>query len=484
MVDYSKWDKLELSDDSDVEVHPNVDKASFIRWKQRDIHEKRERRGHEIDELAISIDTNEALMQRMEKLLALPIGDLIHAGVDGTVELSRVATEDKTKAKEYDEMIESLIDQIESQSEADYTKNLKDHKVKLSQVIEQQRKRYAELKEESTKYITSEDLKTGFDSFHLNKVKKATPAKPLKKESAKVQEVETINKPSATPNTSPTSHSTTVSSSAVAKSTATDDLEEPEAYEETLEFANIPMGDLRQCYEYVTKHPFIVSEEQKDAIIMLAFQQKLKGQTQMMKRYVYNALLLQYCASLGKDGINLFFNRIMAPNHPALQAFMKDVDFTVNHIENRCKILAQESNEDGEDVDGVEQIQLHAVDPNTEIVINVPAANSEEEAFFHTFSSDMQTAIMSKDLTQINKVLGELSVEEAEDYIAKFNEIGVLSVEEKILDATEWQKNEYAANESYDGNIPKDFLQSVIEGQTPMTEQKEDEVLSTADIVD
>ena len=39
-IDYSKWDKIEISDDSDVEVHPNVDKQSFIRWKQRDIHEK------------------------------------------------------------------------------------------------------------------------------------------------------------------------------------------------------------------------------------------------------------------------------------------------------------------------------------------------------------------------------------------------------------------------------------------------------------
>jgi cell division cycle protein 37 len=27
-MDYSKWDKLELSDDSDIEVHPNIDKKS------------------------------------------------------------------------------------------------------------------------------------------------------------------------------------------------------------------------------------------------------------------------------------------------------------------------------------------------------------------------------------------------------------------------------------------------------------------------
>ena len=43
-LNYSKWDNIELSDDSDIEVHPNVDKRSFIQWKQRDIHEKRELR--------------------------------------------------------------------------------------------------------------------------------------------------------------------------------------------------------------------------------------------------------------------------------------------------------------------------------------------------------------------------------------------------------------------------------------------------------
>ena len=35
MVDYSKWDKLELISDDDDECHPNVDKASLHRWKKQ-----------------------------------------------------------------------------------------------------------------------------------------------------------------------------------------------------------------------------------------------------------------------------------------------------------------------------------------------------------------------------------------------------------------------------------------------------------------
>jgi cell division cycle protein 37 len=60
-INYSKWDKLELSDDDDIEVHPNIDKASFIRWKQADIHRKREERKLKIAQLKQELETNTEL---------------------------------------------------------------------------------------------------------------------------------------------------------------------------------------------------------------------------------------------------------------------------------------------------------------------------------------------------------------------------------------------------------------------------------------
>ena len=68
-LNYSKWDNLELSDDSDIEVHPNIDKKSFIRWKQRDIHEKRDQRKAEKDAIRAEIDTNNALSPRLDELV-------------------------------------------------------------------------------------------------------------------------------------------------------------------------------------------------------------------------------------------------------------------------------------------------------------------------------------------------------------------------------------------------------------------------------
>jgi cell division cycle protein 37 len=32
--DYSKWDNIELSDDEE-DVHPNIDKDSWFRWKHK-----------------------------------------------------------------------------------------------------------------------------------------------------------------------------------------------------------------------------------------------------------------------------------------------------------------------------------------------------------------------------------------------------------------------------------------------------------------
>lgn len=69
VLDYSKWDALELSDDSDIEVHPNVDKRSFIRAKQNQIHQQRQQRRHEIATLGYERIINDGLLKRIDGLL-------------------------------------------------------------------------------------------------------------------------------------------------------------------------------------------------------------------------------------------------------------------------------------------------------------------------------------------------------------------------------------------------------------------------------
>jgi len=69
VINYSKWDNLELSDDSDIEVHPNVDKKSFIRAKQAQIHQERDHRRHQIRTLKYERIINDGLTERVDRLL-------------------------------------------------------------------------------------------------------------------------------------------------------------------------------------------------------------------------------------------------------------------------------------------------------------------------------------------------------------------------------------------------------------------------------
>jgi cell division cycle protein 37 len=48
----------------------------------------------------------------------------------------------------------------------------------------------------------------------------------------------------------------------------------------------------------------------------------------------------------------------------------------------------------------------------------------------------LQNALSSESLEEVNKVLGKLSVEDAEDVVEKLGQSGMLSLEEGIVDAT------------------------------------------------
>ena len=62
---------MELSDDSDVEVHPNVDKRSFIRAKQSQIHMERQQRKVQVQALKHNRVINDALMQRLSAVISV-----------------------------------------------------------------------------------------------------------------------------------------------------------------------------------------------------------------------------------------------------------------------------------------------------------------------------------------------------------------------------------------------------------------------------
>lgn len=132
---------------------------------------------------------------------------------------------------------------------------------------------------------------------------------------------------------------------------------------------------------------------------------------------------------------------ITTENHQASTLFRNDVNETYAKIKTRATELSKDPSASN-DPAGVEQIQLHAVDPNTKITINIPPEGStdpevlEARKIFESFSPELQRSLLSESLDEVNKVLGRMPVEEAEDVVDKLGQGGLLSLEEGIVDAT------------------------------------------------
>lgn len=192
-IDYSKWDKIELSDDSDIEVHPNVDKRSFIRWKQQSIHEERAKRNNDIKNLEFQVNMNGRLNQRVDKMLAnLKDADLVDREA---VRKFLNANFDKTEKGEgdnvdpnmppYNEMVEDLFEQLEINAKkvganpkdgAVIRKLILEHRQKIDAVTKQAKEKLSQLYKEKASLISSDDIHTGFDKGFVNKKAEAENA--------------------------------------------------------------------------------------------------------------------------------------------------------------------------------------------------------------------------------------------------------------------------------------------------------------------
>ncbi|CCC08358.1 hypothetical protein SMACR_01906 [Sordaria macrospora] len=461
-VDYSKWDALELSDDSDIEVHPNVDKRSFIRAKQNQIHAERQQRKLQIETYKYERIINDTLIKRISSLLAslkahasevtsrnpgeVAFQAVIEsaAGLDPKDDQPPPRPAGVHNAEEqlptYTKMMATLLDQVNKALEEKKVEQDKRYEATIAEVEEHLKKvtnlqgelleKLDELEKIEKSKITSESIHTGFDSTHINKSKPSTSEE--KKDASKV---ELLN-----PN-----YSGTDSIPAPIKATDDDDDDaEIEASPTAKHFATIKAGDYRESLAFLTKHPEILTEKETDGLLVLAFDAQLQSHDDYARNCVHQALLLQYCRALGRDGVALFFKRITTQGHQAQEVFFKDVQDTYYKIKNRVReINLQRAKEEAEDGgEGVEQIQLHAVEPGTVINISIPPADSEDlevqqaRAIFEGFSPEMQKALETGKLDEVNKVLGKMKVEEAEDLVGKLGDAGILSLEEEIIDAT------------------------------------------------
>ncbi|KAF2030872.1 hypothetical protein EK21DRAFT_64685 [Setomelanomma holmii] len=485
VINYSKWDALELSDDSDIEVHPNVDKKSFIRAKQAQIHQERDHRRHQIKTLKYERIINDGLTERVDRLLtALKSHKAKQAEGNGAnddqlvfqammesmmdMKIDKDGGSDRpppppegvhehVKEKPtYPQMMASLVDSVKKdidESKSDeprfnqFISGLEKEKERIQDLQRQLYGKLAELEKEDKKHITSDDIHEGFSFSNVRKgEEKPAVVAPKKQEPT----VELLNPPSRPSATRTDTGQSSGADADVEEGTAAgaDDDDDVSASPLAQSFAKIKIGDWYASLQFLIKHPEVMAERETDGLLVEAFNSEMDGKPKHARQCVHAGLLLQYCRQLGgRQGVELFFKRIQSKDHQAAKMFNDDVDNTYGRIKTRAaEILKERAENPGSE--GVEQIQLHAVDPNTTINIQVPPKeptatdpaerDTEVQArqLFENFPPGLQRALESGKLNEVNKVLAKMSVEEAEEIVEKLGEGGMLSLEQGVIDAT------------------------------------------------
>ena len=341
-VDYSKWDALELSDDSDFEGHPNVDKKSFIRAKQNQIHQRRAERKHQIETLKYERMVNDGLLRRIDTLLSeLRIHEADAKDRNAFLYQALITSAgdpDDDKAPKpppgvhanegepikYSQMMGVLVDQVkkevdESKSEdwyKGYIKGVEGHKKKVTGLQKELQTKLTELEKEESRKITSENIRDGFNSSSVTKDKK--PAVPKGKSQGET--VEVLNPASLKKgelmrvDSAQSSGADADIDEDVGPLADKDDEDNPEPTELGQKFSKIKTSDYRACLQFISENPSVLAERETDGLLVYAFDAQMKGNADYAKQCVHQALLLQYCRSLGRDGVQLFFKRYPPPS--------------------------------------------------------------------------------------------------------------------------------------------------------------------------
>lgn len=147
-------------------------------------------------------------------------------------------------------------------------------------------------------------------------------------------------------------------------------------------------------------------------------------------------------------------NRMVSQDPRATSIFEKDVLDTYAHLVERVRLSKASEQE------GVEQIQLVPENPETKISFTIPDGPPPDHLelegpgfenvtveevrkvlqmrwdVFQGFKPELQEALKSQELDRVNKVLGDMKVDEAEDVVKMLDLAGILNFSGGIRDET------------------------------------------------
>lgn len=457
-IDYSKWDKLELSDDSDIEVHPNVDKNSFIKWKQQDIHQKREERNMEIKTLEQQLTMYTHLNKRVDYILKLKDGSLL---IDlDKLEVTLNSNFDKLEKCEgdridkdippYNEMVLDLFEQFINELKKDNDSSVTpermllkiiEHRAKIEQVSKEANEKLAKLYKEKELHISSDDIHDAWNSSFVNK-----------------QPVNNTTAVTKTSNDKPVNPSDLGIKEFISYPGEENVLQ---LHPLTTEFGNIPEEDLKKSEDFLLNHCEIISAQQTDALMMSSFNHELESNTHLTHRAIFQSEILSSISQIYElkykgdsskyihtqelqDIIKKFFFKLKENrgDNMARNFFEKEVETKHAHVQKRAIVMKQEQNDQDE---MVESIQLRSMDPDSKLVISLPDFDSQDpteqqrSALFNDIPKDLRDALLTGQLDAVNEVLGKMSVEEGERMLEIFNAGGFLGIQQLFENSEEFE---------------------------------------------
>lgn len=484
VVDYSKWDKIELSDDSDIEVHPNVDKNSFIRWKQQSIHEERIKRDQDIKNLEAQTTMYSNLNKRVDKILKNY--ELININ-----EIDKYLNENFDKNERqigdnvdpdiptFNEMVEDLFEQLQNDAkkqnlnsnDKDIIKNLLlNHRSKISTVTIEAKEKLNELYKAKNSHISSDDIHTGFNSSFLNK---KNDDKEDKKNTEIIETIEQKNSFIKKNNNSLLPSSIKENSTPILQFIEyTNEKDLMKLDNRTINFSKISIDKLNESKEFLINNMQILSNQQKDALMMKSFDYQLNSNNKddkMTYQIIHQSEIMSYLREIYdlqkipflqidkmKEVIEMFFNKVM--NNPqGKQSFLESVKQKFNHVKQRSKIIEEETINEQESGEGIETIQLKSLDDSTELEVNLPnfelkGIDENEDKKIEAFNKlpkDMQVAVKTGKLDEVNKVFSKMTVEEAENILEIFDEGEIIGIKALLDDENDFKtlQDEYNSNQ-------------------------------------
>lgn len=320
MVDYSKWNNIDLSDD-DSDCHPNIERNTWLRLKK----EKKQRDQEEAE-----------------------------------------AAKAREDAKNADNI--KRVAEIEEKLRAGEDPKLREEHKKLTASIEAHRAKRAKEEELAKKYPKWDDSTICRDGFSKTIVN-APASKPSSTASSASASSTTATSASgkATVTTTETIH--TPSSKTVPQT-----IKEPTrlgkaSFVGLSDDAIVALENKGQhfsqlasyddMYRFIGEHPDIISTEMNTYLLLHTSDCLKRDKDAKSKKYLKASCVVQYCKELGRDGIALFFARMRDPEPKYRNEFERETMAYWTRIKEKVPELKAASQEDMvEQEDGEEEYEV------------------------------------------------------------------------------------------------------------------------------